>query len=221
MAKCSARLAQGTVRARRILGSAQGGADVHERLIDFTRLIAIHQNLRPCAHGLHQHCVVCAPWQEEYAREHAHQIAVDRGVFRGEGNRCNGGGGVRADAGQFPEFWFTGGDRPTQLADNHSRGVVQIARTPVVAEPGPGFAHRAFVCSGQGCNRGELVQKVGESWDCGLYLGLLKHDLGNPDGIGVARSSPGQVAGVLAVERKQRALQRGHGLQRFHKVIPR
>ena len=107
------------------------------------------------------------------------------------------------------------------MQNNYSRGLVKIARTPVVAKPGPGFAYRSLVGSGQGCNRGELEQETGKSRDHGLDVRLLEHDFGNPDGVGVALSSPGQITGVFAIEREQRAPQRCHGLQRFHRVIPR
>jgi hypothetical protein len=35
-------------------------------------------------------------------------------------------------------------------------------------------------------------------WQDGFDLGLLEHYFGNPDGVGVASTTPGEFAGVLA-----------------------
>ena len=49
-------------------------------------------------------------------------------------------------------------------------------------------------------------QEFSEVWDDGGYLGLLKHDLRNPDGIGIAGFSPGEISAVLFKPMKQSLL---------------
>jgi hypothetical protein len=55
-------------------------------------------------------------------------------------------------------------------------------------------------------NRREGLQKSLVIGDNRRYLGLLEHDLGNPDGIGIMGFSPGEISAVLFKPMKQTLL---------------
>jgi len=55
-------------------------------------------------------------------------------------------------------------------------------------------------------NRREGLQKSLVIGDNRCHLGLLEHDLRNPDGIGIAGFSPGEISAVLFKPMKQTPL---------------
>jgi hypothetical protein len=55
-------------------------------------------------------------------------------------------------------------------------------------------------------NRREGLQKSFVIGDNRCYFGLLEHDLGNPDGIGITGFSPGEISAVLLKPMKQTLL---------------
>jgi hypothetical protein len=48
-------------------------------------------------------------------------------------------------------------------------------------------------------NGRKRFQEFFEVWDDGCHLGLLKHDLGNPDDIRIVGFSPGEIPALLLV----------------------
>ena len=76
---------------------------------------------------------------------------------------------------------------------------MQIAGTAVVTESSPETQHVLFVGAGQVGEGGKGRQEALEIGDDGRDLRLLKHDLADPDAIGVAISTPGKVP-LMCVE---------------------
>ena len=90
-----------------------------------------------------------------------------------------------------------------------ARGGVQMMRAAVVAEP----AHSAStLVDGAAASAaiGKRATKRSKYGSTGRDLGLLQHDLGEPDAIGVARVLPRQVvAAVRALPRHDARCERG------------
>ena len=83
------------------------------------------------------------------------------------------------------------------LRDDDLRGFLEIADARVVAETFPKFVKFGGRSLRGGLNRGQLAHPVFPIRDDGFDLRLLEHDFGNPDGVGIARATPREVAGIL------------------------
>ena len=100
------------------------------------------------------------------------------------------------------------GKCPAETTDQLLRGAVQVARTAVITQSGPyseDTIERGMREGGQG---GECLEKAMEVWDDRGHLGLLKHHLGNPDGIRITGSSPWEGTRLPPEPAKQRASNR-------------
>ena len=90
------------------------------------------------------------------------------------------------------------------MADEEVCHFVDLARAGVVTEAFPLLQH---ILEGGGGERGrgwEPFQKPPEVGDDGIHAGLLEHDFGDPDGVGIARiGAPGQVAGISREPRQE------------------
>ena len=100
---------------------------------------------------------------------------------------------LAADAGERGQFGGAAGEVAAMRADNLLRAAVQVARPGVVAEPGPVFDDAFDGRRRQGRDIGETGEKTLVVGDDRRHLGLLQHDLGQPDPVGVATALPGQV----------------------------
>ena len=74
-----------------------------------------------------------------------------------------------------------------------SRREAQITSPRVVPETGPCGENLGFGCAPERCSVREFHQKAVEEGNDGLHAGLLKHDLGNKNGIRITRCSPGEI----------------------------
>ena len=78
--------------------------------------------------------------------------------------------------------------------DEKACGSMQVARAAVIAQPFPQAQHLLFTRLGQGAKGRKRREKAVEIGYDGRDLRLLKHDLADPDGIGIASVPPGKVA---------------------------
>lgn len=80
---------------------------------------------------------------------------------------------------------------------------MQVADAGVVAEAFPKFVD--FVGTGfrEGFDGGQFAHPAFPVRDHGFDLGLLQHDFGNPNGVGIAGAAPGEVAGVAGEPGKE------------------
>ena len=76
------------------------------------------------------------------------------------------------------------------------RGFLQIADAGVIAESFPELVDFGRTGLGDGFNRRQFAHPAFPIWNHRFHLRLLEHDFGNPDGVGIARAPPRQVAGV-------------------------
>src|ERR1043165_513243 len=139
----------------------------------------------------------------EDASQDANHISVEDGARLVEGDAGNCPGGVAPDAGQLEDVVEIFREPARVLRDDLPRRALQIADSRVIAEPFPKFVELAGRRLGGGSNRRELAHPACPIRDDGFHLRLLEHDFGNPDGVGVTRATPGQVASVGGKPRKQ------------------
>ena len=140
----------------------------------------------------------------EEARQDANDVAVQnrRGLIECDAADC--AGGVAADAGQREHGIKFARKFAIMFFHYELRGSLNVADASVVAEAFPefmnflrtGFSERLDV--GQGRHPPFPVRQDG------VYLGLLKHDFGDPDGVGIASATPRKIAGVVWVPLEQR-----------------
>ena len=86
------------------------------------------------------------------------------------------------------------------FVEKNACGFLQIADAVVVAEAFPCFEEGGFVGSGEGGEVGELGEEELEAFVLphGGDGGLLKHDLGDHDGVGVGGAAPRVIESVFA-----------------------
>jgi hypothetical protein len=73
---------------------------------------------------------------------------------------------------------------------------MEHARAAIVSEPAPDGQHVIFRRGGQSLHRGETAEEAIVVVEDRSYPRLLQHDLRDPDGIRIAGSAPGQIAGI-------------------------
>ncbi|MEY2502061.1 MAG: hypothetical protein QOI07_2395 [Verrucomicrobiota bacterium] len=135
----------------------------------------------------------------EEARENASAVRFDdrhRGVER---ERSDGIGSVAADPRQRGDRIEGAGEfAPVFFDDRDSRGA-KVPGARIITEALPGVEDLAFRSRGE---RSE-IRKAPEPFivirNDGGDLGLLEHELGDEDGVGVGGAAPGQVAGIFAI----------------------
>ena len=90
-----------------------------------------------------------------------------------------------------------------RIHDDRPRRFLQIPRPRIVPKPAPRREQLLFRRGGQRGHVGESLQETLVVRDYRRYAGLLEHDLGNPDPVGIAGPSPGQVALVFVIPGEQ------------------
>ena len=93
---------------------------------------------------------------------------------------------------------------PGRDATHPARRPMEIPRPGVVAQPFPDFQHVVERGPRQGPDGGKAPHPAFVVRDDGRNLRLLKHDLRDPDGVRMARASPGEVAGGAAKPAEER-----------------
>ncbi len=132
-------------------------------------------------------------------------IAVDHGGGLVEGDGGNGGGGIRAYAGQALQRRGVIGENAAMRFGHFAGAFQQVARAGVVAEAGPGGHHLGILGGRQRLDPGPAAGEIEEIGDDGGDGGLLQHDLAEPDPVRVGPiaaawgHAPGQHAGVAVV----------------------
>jgi len=132
----------------------------------------------------------------ENAGQDADDIAIQNRRRLIEGDAADRSGGVAADAGQRQNLLELFRKFPAVFIHDELRGLLQIADARVIAESFP-----EFVDFGRRRARGSLygrqfLQPAVPERDDRLHLRLLQHDFGDPDGVGITRAAPRQVARV-------------------------
>ena len=138
----------------------------------------------------------------EKPRHHALDIAVDRRCALAEGDCRDGGGGIVADARQPAECGLVLGEPAPVPFRHHARASMQVARTRVIAEAGPGGEHLTELGARQCRHVRPAAQEEIVARQHRLDRRLLQHDLAEPYAVRIGRLSvlhPPRQAAALAV----------------------
>ncbi len=74
---------------------------------------------------------------------------------------------------------------------------MKISCSRIITEAFPGAQNLRFSRGGKRADGGKPVQPPIIVWDDGSSLGLLEHDFGNQDGVGIVGLAPGKIAFAL------------------------
>ncbi len=198
----------GTLRTKRTARQTDGCAEFHDSLVKRTGAVGRQQKRgerRETGAGLR------AGDESGFggeAAEDAHGVAVENGVREIEGDAGHGRCGVGADAGQSANFFISG--REQAAGGDVLRGAMQVSRARVVAEAGPEGEDIFHRRGGERFDGREAGEEAFIVRDDGGGAGLLEHDFGEPDRVGIARGAPGKFAAAAAVPGEQRAAELGY-----------
>mmetsp|Transcript_26221 Transcript_26221/g.61907 ORF Transcript_26221/g.61907 Transcript_26221/m.61907 type:complete len:444 (-) Transcript_26221:6636-7967(-) len=132
------------------------------------------------------------------ASEYPLHIAVEDGHALAEAEGRDGRGSRAADAGQGLQPGRGARETAAMQRGHGKRAGVQIARPAVVTQACPLGQHLIERRGSEVGNARPARQKALVVAQHGGHLGLLQHDLGQPDAIGVARVLPGQRVAAMA-----------------------
>jgi hypothetical protein len=195
---CGAHGGEGTDETTRIARRADRRAQVHETLVVVARRFLGHGG------GGERGEAAAAGWAHRVLermdpRQDARHVPVDDGEPVAERDRPDGAGGVGPDPGERRDVLGFLGKAPAVVADDGARGGVEGSRPRVVPEPGPVRQNLVERGRRERRRRRESRQPPLPVGQHGLEPRLLRHHLADPDGVGVARPPPGQVARVAAI----------------------
>ena len=184
---------EGARAAMRGARGANGGSKLHHRLIPSAGVTAIEQKLSVC---LYIGDIII-----EQSDDYAPDITVDSGVGQAEGDAGDRRGGVVSDAGKrsnrIENTW--------KMIDfcHFFSCFVHVSRTAIIAQSAP---HGEDLLLVGGRQRSGIRERTQESFVIRYYGGdarLLEHDFRDPDGVGIARTAPWEVAAVAIVPARE------------------
>ena len=175
-------------------GGAEGGTELHEGLGPGAGARSCGEVGCEAVDGGAPGLSIDRQLQSEPAGEHAEDVAIDGRDGLSEGDRGDGAGRIGADAGDALPGGGGGRNRTAELSNDEDGAGLQVAGASVVAEPLPLGEDGFGGGGGEGGDGGEGLKPAVPVSTHGLYAGLLQHDLGDPDGVGVAGAAPGEIA---------------------------
>ena len=186
-----------TLQAQWTLGQADGGSQFHHRLVEVSRALGIDQAgstiAKPFCLGSGRGRLFVLG---KDAQQHALDIAIDHRNPLAKGNAGDGRGGVLSYPGQLAQLRGGGGQGALMFLDDDLRGLVHHFGATVVPQPAPRRQHGWFLGQRKSGNGREQGQKAGVVVEDGGHPGLLQHDLGDPDSVGVSGSPPREISRV-------------------------
>jgi len=132
-------------------------------------------------------------------RQDARHVAVDQRLAPAKRDRRDRPRRVTPHAGQSAKLGGALRHLPGPARHDLARPAMEMARAPVIAEPGPGRQHVVERRRGQGGEAGEASHPALVIRHRRRDTGLLQHHFGDPDRIGIAGPSPREVAPISAV----------------------
>ena len=116
-----------------------------------------------------------------------------------ESEGCYGVGGVASDTRQRANRIRRAWETPSMLLHNGQCGRPEISRTGIIAEPLPGMENVVLRGRGESGNGGEAAQPFIIIRNDRRDLGLLEHEFGNEDRVGIIGPAPWEIAAIRAV----------------------
>lgn len=188
-------------RAMRTVGppaGADGGAHIHDGL-GVGRDVAPGQIFfrQPPQFPFDLACARMTP-QRVIAHQHAFHVAVQDGVAQAVGEGEDRARRGAADAGQPAQRFEVARPAAMMFQNDPLGAAMQVAGAGVIAQPRPQSQHFIQRCGRQRANIGEPRHETSVVRNDGGHLGLLQHDLRDPDAVGIRGVLPGQVVAAVA-----------------------
>jgi hypothetical protein len=120
----------------------------------------------------------------EDPREYPIDVSIDGWHLRAKGNRGHGACGVWAESGKLLECVDGAGKVPSEIVRHDTGGFVEISGSAVIAEALPVTKNVCSFRSCEGLHVGELPNEITPILSNTIDLGLLEHDLADPDSVG-------------------------------------
>ncbi len=193
----------GTPVAFGLARNADERAEIHERGIETTGVFFWDEIAGEVPEGGAAGGGIDRELEIEETREETGDVGFDDGDGLVEGEGGHGVCGITTEPGEMLE---RAGKRP--VADGLGGGV-EIARASVVAETLPGVQDVGLLGAREAFNIREALEPRSIIREHGRDLGLLEHDLGDEDGVGVLRLAPGEVTAVFAIPGEEGAAEAG------------
>ena len=191
---CSAKTSKRAKGTARVIRCADRGTKIHEGLVERTCMTLWDQRF---GKGPEKFFCLCLSKRccnrIEPGKDPLH-ISVENGSFFVVRNRENGPRRVAADSWQAEEFIQTIWNPSVEFFDDSFCRLMEMAGTGVVPQSFPYLQNPRKACFGQSCDRWKGLQ---ESLVVGydrIDLSLLKHDLRDPDAVGVPVYSPREIS---------------------------
>ena len=225
---------EGAVGAARIFGSADECAKFHEGLVEVrARICSSRRKEAHSTFGGRDQSLVtsaatrfilnrfhqffCNPpkfgvgfffawvaFNAEDARQDANDVAVENRRRLIERDAADCASGVTSNAGQCEHGIEFAGEFAVVLVHNELGCALHIADTSVIAETFPELMDSFGAGFGESPNVRQGLHPAFPIRPDGFDLGLLEHDFGDPDGVGIARAPPREITGVFRVPIEQR-----------------
>ena len=125
--------------------------------------------------------------------QNAFDVAIDNGGGFAKGDTGDCCRSVRADTRQLAECGRRLWQVSVVFGNDNFGPFMQKSRPAVIAKTAPGSEDFVFGCGGEGFNRRETGHPVSVMVEHGGDAGLLEHNFGDPDGVGVASAAPRKV----------------------------
>jgi len=193
----------GTRAAARSAGRAERGAELHQGLVQVSRAGPARElSRRPPEPGLRGRTPQLLA-DSEQPRQHARDVPVHDRLRTIEGDRGHRPSRVAADAGELAQGLRAVGKPPGVSLHQVARRALEVARARVVAETRPEPEQRVGLGAGEALDVRKAREEALVVRDHRLDARLLEHRFGDPDGVGIPRAPPGEIAAVGAVPGEQ------------------
>lgn len=183
-------------QATRLTWQADGGTELHQRLVESARMRGRHRLLREPPHHLLRVDEPQVLLEAEHAREDPHDVAVDDRRSLSVGEAGDGARGVGPDAADGQKLRHRGREIPREARDDVFRSFVEPAGAAVVSEPAPQREDLFERGVGEVVETRKSSQKPAVERHHGGNAGLLQHHLADPDAVARPIAAPRQVASV-------------------------
>ena len=190
------RLFHRTNLATRIVRGANEGAEIHHSVLEIARVFSRNELCRSSPQLLPARGGIDWRANIKKAGENASGVGFDDGQGLVESENCDGIRSVKADARQRFQLIGIIGKSSAKFFDDHFAAAMEMACPAIVTQPLPGVENIRFSRSGKQANSGEPAQPSIIVRDNSAGLGLLEHDFGDKDGIGIEGLAPGKIAFV-------------------------
>ena len=137
------------------------------------------------------------------ATNDAADVGVDRGLCMLVREGQHSPRGVATDSGKRAKRIAVGRDDSLVPVDDTLRKRVEVGRAAVVPQPIPLFPNRAGRCISEVPDGGERGEKPRVILLDAAHLGLLQHEFGDHDPVGITGPAPRQVTSVATKPAQQ------------------